>query len=151
MLKAWRIGDPDGAYPIFDGYGSTLYPGRWNKQYIAMIYASLSYSTAMLEKLVHGSGSMPPNQHFIEILIPDNVTYEVVTKDVLPSWASEDGAASKDWGARWILEKRSLLLIVPSIVAREEQNILINPAHEEFGKLTTTFARPVWWDRRLFD
>ena len=39
-----------------------------------MIYASQHYSTAMLEKLVRASGELPPNQHFIEITIPNGVT-----------------------------------------------------------------------------
>jgi RES domain-containing protein len=28
VLAAYRIGDPDGAYPIFDATGSKLSPGR---------------------------------------------------------------------------------------------------------------------------
>ncbi len=40
----------------------------------------------MLEKLVHGSRSLPPNQHFIEITIPNGVSYEVVTPATLPGW-----------------------------------------------------------------
>jgi RES domain-containing protein len=33
-----------------------------------MIYSSQHYSTAMLEKLVNGSGHLPPNQHYIEMI-----------------------------------------------------------------------------------
>ena len=40
VLTAWRIGDPDGAHPIFDPIGSKLYPGRWNTADSPMIYAS---------------------------------------------------------------------------------------------------------------
>jgi hypothetical protein len=32
----------------------------------------------MLEKLVHGSGVLPANQHFIEIAIPNGVSYEML-------------------------------------------------------------------------
>jgi RES domain-containing protein len=39
---------------------------------------------------------------------------------------------------------------VPSVVARVESNILINPAHHEFRHVTTTLHEPVFWDRRLF-
>jgi RES domain-containing protein len=42
-----------------------------------MIYASEHFSTALLEKLVHGSGRLPPNQHYVEITIPPGVTYEM--------------------------------------------------------------------------
>ncbi len=40
VLKAYRIGDPNGVYPIFDAAGSRLFPGRWNTPASPMIYAS---------------------------------------------------------------------------------------------------------------
>ena len=70
VLTAYRIGDPAGLYPIFDATGSKLWPGRWNTAASPVIYASEHYSTAMLEKLVHGNGRMPPNQHWISLTIP---------------------------------------------------------------------------------
>lgn len=150
MLKCYRIGDPDGAYPIFDATGSKSYPGRWNTSACPMIYASEHYSTAMLEKLVHGSGRLPPNQHYIEITIPNGVTYEVLNAAALPDWYLETGAASKPFGDAWRKSKRSLILIVPSVVARIESNILINPEHSEFPRIATSLQQPVWWDKRLF-
>ncbi|MGB8107122.1 MAG: RES domain-containing protein, partial [Pseudolabrys sp.] len=89
VLTCYRIGDPAGAYPIFDATGSTLYPGRWNTPASPMIYASEHYSTAMLEKLVHGSGQLPPNQHFIEITIANGATYEMLDTAALPDWYAE--------------------------------------------------------------
>jgi len=115
-----------------------------------MIYTSEHYSTAMLEKLVHGSGDLPPNQHFIEITIPNGVTYESLNPAHLPSWADAACTSSKAYGEAWQIEKRSLLLIVPSVVARLERNILINPEHPEFPKLRASLHQPVWWDARLY-
>lgn len=149
-LSAYRIGDPNGRYPIFDDVGSTIAPGRWNTPTSPVIYAGEHYSTAMLEKLVHANGLMPPNQHFIEIAIPIGVSYEVVTKDRLPGWDSPEPAASRAFGAEWIHQRRSAVLLVPSFVARIEQNILINKAHEDAGVITYGLATPIWWDSRLF-
>ncbi|HTR17668.1 MAG TPA: RES domain-containing protein [Acetobacteraceae bacterium] len=150
VLTAYRIGDPNGAHPIFDATGSKLYPGRWNMAASPMIYASEHYSTAMLEKLVHGSGSLPPNQHFIEITIPNGIAYELVDPAHLPGWDAPAGAVSKAFGAAWQRSRRSLLLIVPSVVARMEHNFLFNPEHPEFPRITHGLHRPVWWDNRLF-
>jgi RES domain-containing protein len=150
VLTCYRIGDPDGAYPIFDATGSMLYPGRWNTPASPMIYASEHYSTAMLEKLVHGSGRLPPNQHFIEITIPNGVSYEMLSTAALPDWHVENAIPSKAYGDDWEQGKRSLILIVPSIVARIEKNILINPKHSEFLKINTSLHQPVWWAKRLF-
>ena len=150
VLTAYRIGDPNGLHPIFDATGSTLYPGRWNTVTSPMIYASEHYSTAMLEKLVHGSGALPPNQHFITITIPNGIAYEMVDPAHLPGWDDAICSASKPFGAAWQQTRRSLLLIVPSIVARMEHNFLLNPEHAEFPQITHSLHRPVWWDSRLF-
>ena len=115
-----------------------------------MIYASEHYSTAMLEKLVHGGGRIPPNQHFIIITIPNGLDYEMLDTAVLPDWHAESQIASKNYGNEWQRKKRSLILIVPSVVARHEKNILINPEHPQFGKINTSLHQPVWWDKRLF-
>lgn len=150
ILTGYRIGDPEGLYPIFDPRGSTIAPGRWNDSTTPGIYCSEHYSTAMLEKLVHGNGRLPPNQHFVEITIPNGASYEVVTADRLPDWASADVTAARAYGVAWLRERRSLLLIVPCVVARIERNLLLNPAHPEFPSVAASLHRPVWWDSRLF-
>lgn len=150
VLTCFRIGDPDGRHPIFDATGSTLFPGRWNTTGTPVLYTSEHYATAMLEKLVHGSGRLPPNQHFIEITIPNGVSYEVLEPARLPGWDEPGCLPSSGYGAAWQRERRSLLLIVPSLVARMERNLLLNPEHPEFGRVTCGLHRPVWWDARLF-
>lgn len=150
VLTCYRIGDPRGAYPIFDSKGSTINPGRWNTSASPILYTSEHYSTAVLEKLVRGSGQLPPNQHYITITIPSGISYEMLDPAALPDWYLETGAASKPYGESWQQQRRSLLLIVPSVVARVESNFLLNPQHPEFGKVTPSLHRPVWWDRRLF-
>ncbi|ABI55848.1 RES family NAD+ phosphorylase [Alkalilimnicola ehrlichii MLHE-1] len=149
-LTAYRIGDPTGEFPIFDATGSTRHPGRWNDAETPVIYAGEHYSTAMLEKLAHADGLMPPDQHFIQITLPRGLSYEMVTKDHLPDWAAPDCVAAREYGVRWVAEQRSVVLFVPSFVARVEHNVLINPEHREFGKIETSIPHPVWWDRRLF-
>ncbi|SDA87556.1 RES family NAD+ phosphorylase [Sinorhizobium sp. NFACC03] len=149
-LSAYRIGDPNGAYPIFDATGSTIAPGRWNTPGTPVIYTSEHYSTAVLEKLVHGSGRLPPNQHYVQVTIPRGLTYEVFSTAAVPGWDSMPAVASKEFAEAWCLQKRSAVLIVPSVVARLDQNIIINPAHPGFASITVSLHQPVYWDRRLF-
>ena len=91
VLKCYRIGDPDGAFPIYDAEGARLYPGRWNTHTSPVIYTSEHYSTALLEKLVHANLVMPANQHFIEITIPNGVSYEIFQTAAHPGWDSRNG------------------------------------------------------------
>jgi RES domain-containing protein len=149
-LVCFRIGDPQGEFPIWDARGSALSPGRWNTAAAPVIYAGEHYSTAMLEKLARGRGQMPPNQHYISITVPKGTTFEVVTKDHLPGWDTLGPNVSREFGAQWARDERSAILLVPSYVARIERNVVINPAHADAAGIETSLPEPVWWDERLF-
>ncbi len=125
--------------------------GRWHEKGQEVIYTSEHYSLAMLEKLAHYSGVLPPNQHLIEITLPARTSYQVVTKDTLPDWHKRDGRVARAFGSAWLQSGRSAVLIVPSRVAREERNVLINPRHADANAISHGLETPVWWDERLFD
>jgi RES domain-containing protein len=57
---------------------------------------------------------------------------------------------AKVFGEAWQQSHRSLLLIVPSVVARMERNVLINDSHADVRRITSSLHQPIWWDRRLF-
>ncbi len=149
-LTAFRIGDPNGEYPIWDDGGARQAYGRWHEAGSGVIYASEHYSTAMLEKLVHYEGEMPPNQHFIEITVPAGTAYEVANPDLIEGWAASGGEAARTFGRSWYAEQRSAILLVPSVVARMERNIIFNTGHEDFARIATGLQTPIWWDDRLF-
>jgi RES domain-containing protein len=149
-VELYRIGDPRGVHKIFSGEGAARAEGRWHEKGQEVIYASEHFSTALLEKLAHFNGILPGGQHFIKISVPAGTTYEMATKDTLPDWHLADGTAARTFGAAWIKECRSCLLFVPSVVAREERNVLINPAHDDFKTLAPGLETPVHWDKRLF-
>ena len=115
VLTCYRIGDPDGAFPIYDAEGARLYPGRWNTRTSPIIYTSEHYSTAMLEKLVHANLILPANQHSIAITIPNGISYEVFQTAAHPGWDLRNEEVCKTFGQDWYERKRSALLIVPSI------------------------------------
>ena len=149
-LLVYRIGDPTGRYPIYDPTGAQLFPGRWNTAAAPIIYASRHLSTAMLEMLAHGNGQIPARQYFIEISIPAGVTYEVFSADHHPDWHREDTVVASAFGAAWYDQMRSAVLFVPSLVARIEQNVLINPKHPDAARIRPGLHQPLWWDKRLF-
>jgi len=147
-FRAWRIAD--NRHPIYDGTGAMVWGARWNSPGHAVIYASASYACAMLERLVHaGIGSIPKNQHAITIDIPAIDIEEITTADV-PGWDLPDGSASRAYGDGWLREKRTAVLVVPSVVARAECNVLLNPTHPDFRRIKRAPPEPVVWDRRLF-
>lgn len=146
----YRIGDPAGRFPIFDPGGSRLASGRWHVAPAPVIYGSERFSTALLEKLAHGSGRLPPNQHYVEIVLPAGISYEVFQPASHPGWNAADCVVARAFGSAWLADARSLLLFVPSVLAPLDANILINPAHPEFARLKAGLNVPVHWDARLF-
>ncbi|KAA9010830.1 RES domain-containing protein [Sphingobium limneticum] len=150
ILTAYRIGDPDGVHPIYDSEGARLYQGRWNMPASPIIYTSEHYSTAMLEKLVHASSVLPPNQHHIRIIIPNGTSYEIFQTAAHPGWDGKDEGLCKAFGQIWYEGRRSAILLVSSMVARVERNILINPTHPDARGISHDLPKPVWWDERLY-
>lgn len=148
-LGCYRIGDPEGEWPIFSGEGASLHPGRWNDRGQAAVYASLCYSTGLLEMLARSS-VMPPGQHYIEIGLPAGTSYEELNEARLPGWADSSQSQARAFGARWYRERRSAILIVPSVVARVDRNVVINSEHPDFRRIRAGREIPVWWDERLF-
>ncbi len=147
-LRAYRIADR--RHPIFDGSGARIFGARWNSPGREVIYASASYGCAMLERLVHaGIGAVPRNQASVLIEIP-NIAIEEVGEDDVPGWDRADFIASRTCGDLWMAEKRSAVLLVPSIVARGDHNVLINPAHPDYRKIRCGNPERVIWDERLF-
>lgn len=149
VYKSYRIGDPDGIYPIYDPTGARLYPGRWNTAESPVIYTSVNYSTALIEKLVH-SRVLPANQHYIEITMPNGTSYETFQGAAHPGWDGQSDALCKAFGEQWYIEGRSALLFVPSFPARIDLNVLINPTHPDAAGIRHGLAFPIWWDGRLY-
>jgi RES domain-containing protein len=149
-LVAYRIADK--RHTIFDGIGASLYGARWNSPGYPVIYAASTFAGAMLEKLAQ-SGRMsdiPKSQQFIKITIPKDVQIEEIEANDLPDWNLPGSMERKQYGDTWLQEKRTAILIMPSAVTLEEKNILINPMHAAFKKITASQPKDIIWDSRLF-
>lgn len=152
---AWRIAADTRRYTADDlsGAGAKKDGGRWNEKGEAVVYASESRALACLETLVHLGDAIPFNRFLVRIDIPDEVWVNAVAlpHDKLPvGWdALPEGKVSVDIGSNWLEGGSSCLLLVPSIVVAEEQNILINPAHFDHRLLAATKVRRWDYDPRL--
>jgi RES domain-containing protein len=148
--SAWRIAD--GRFEPFSAVGASLVGGRWNSPGLGVIYASQSFAGAMLECLAHaGIGRVPKTFVSIQIHVPNSLTVETHDDRSLPrGWDHRDQHASRLFGDQWLAERRSAVLRVPSVVARQENNVLFNPLHPQFRRLVVAAPEAVVWDARLF-
>jgi RES domain-containing protein len=128
--------------------GPFLVGGRWNSTGVRVVYGSLSYACAMLEILVHlNSDHLPSTFVDVSLELPDSLPVETA---VLPDAWREHPGLTADIGDEWVMSLRTVGLLVPSFVAKNEINVLINPAHPDFSKVVASAPSPVSWDGRLF-
>lgn len=148
-ITAYRIGDS--RFPLFDGKGAYINGARWNSPGRLAIYGSLTHGTAMLEILAHSNiGKVPKNHKMIQITIPDTVLVECADPTTITGWDDRSQTVSRLFGDQWLDEERSVALIIPSIIAPHDQNIVINPMHPDIKKISYSAPEEVKWDERLF-
>lgn len=87
----------------------------------------------------------------VEIAIAASVSVEQYDESSLPvGWDHADPHVARAFGDSWIREKRTAVLLVPSVVARRELNVLMDPRHTDFKEIMAESPEPVVWDERLF-
>jgi len=73
---------------------------------------------------------------------------ELSANDLSEQWTTDE-TETRTLGDKWLASKRTPLLRVPSAVAPETFNVLLNSAHEEAGRLRIISHREYPWDLRL--
>jgi RES domain-containing protein len=134
------------------GLGARDHGGRWNRAGTAVIYAGSTIAIAALERFVHLAGVVPSDLVLVRVDLPNGSSEETPELSDFPKdWALlPPSPASMNYGTRWARDQRSLVLYVPSVLVREERNVVINPVHSEFAAVTMTIERPFRYDARMF-
>jgi RES domain-containing protein len=145
--RAFRIADR--RHPIFDGTGAFLKGARWNSPGRPVIYAAETFAGALLEMLVHTRiGRIPRTHAAVEIAIPPDVSIEYCHPEQVDFLSAE---AARAFGDAWHHQRRSLILVVPSVAASGRgRNVLINADHSQLGVLRVSEPFEIVWDARLF-
>ena len=125
--------------------------GRWNSKGVAVLYCATSESLAMLELRVHSPHPHPRTRWRFAIEVPDDALTLVSAAELPRGWdALPAGAASKRIGDAWVAANSTLGLLVPSVVASEEKNVVLNPTHPRFQQVHVLSKRRVMLDKRLY-
>ena len=125
---------------------------RWNPNDIEMIYTASSRSLACLENVVHRNQiGLTMAFNIMTIKIPDNIGIShIKITDLPPDWQNfNQMPLTQSIGEKWITEKKSAILAVPSSIIDEEINYLINPRHDDFKKIKLVKTMPFAFDQRI--
>jgi RES domain-containing protein len=151
-MKVYRLSRSAFANDL-SGKGSSLKGARWNSIGIEMIYTSESRALAMAEVMVHISMAMLPHDYRMVILnIPDDLDIQLVSIEELPpNWNVFPYLSSTQMkGDSFVRENRVPVLRVPSAVVPGDFNLLLNPHHPEFRKITIIQIEKFPFDTRVF-
>jgi RES domain-containing protein len=131
--------------------GARRYGGRWNSKGVAVLYCATSESLAMLELRVHSPHPYPRTRWRFAIEVPDDALTSVAVEELPRGWDNlPAGPASKRFGDAWAAVSSSLGLLVPSVVASEEKNLMLNPLHPRFQEVRVLSKQRVVLDKRLY-
>lgn len=152
MIRAWRLArrahsDPP-ATVAFNGRGAELFGNRWNPVGLPAAYASQSRALAALEYLVHLDRDLVPDDLVFSAVDFDDADIETA---IAPrGWDVAGSPSAVAFGERWLRERRSIILAVPSVMVHEELNFVINPQHPRFSVLSISPMRERFtYDARL--
>lgn len=137
----------------FDGEGAYRYGGRWSSPGTRLSYASEHQSLAMLEYFVHLDKDDPPTDLvLVTAEVPHGLAWDQIDVDELPrNW--RDPAAPPQLarlGDEFAQRRDHCLLLVPSVLTRDESNVLINPDHPDFRRIVVREPEPLAYDPRMF-
>lgn len=155
-VHLWRVATdtPGWTAEELSGKGAASKGARWNQPGELATYAATLIALAAWETRAHfGRGApLPWNRFLVRIDVPDDIwgAREVLVRPPPVGWdAIPEGIVSRNVGSGWLKSKRSVLLVVPSVIIDEEDNVMINPAHPGSGRIMAVKVRRFVYDHRV--
>lgn len=152
-MEVFRLSREKFASPL-SGKGSAIKGARWNSIGIELIYTANNRSLAMAEVAVHFTlATLPSDYLMLTINIPDDIEGQLVKEVNLPKdWKDfPHPVSTQKIGDQFVSENKYCLLIVPSVVTKGDYNVLINPNHKEFSRISITKLEKFPFDKRIFE
>ena len=152
-MRVWRIARERFLETAYTGEGAWLYAGRWNPIRTRMVYTSTSLALAAVELFVNLEPRDAP-EDLVAVSatwLDGEVSIETVPVEALPpDWRALEHRELRAMGAAWITARRFAAWMVPSAAVEGEWNVLLNPAHPDFAKITLAEPRSFRFDPRMF-
>ena len=120
-------------------------PGRWNSEGVVMVYTAEHAALAALEILAGWELYASLQGYSLY-----RCTFgEALVEDVPAELDIYDKGETRAYGDAWVRERRSVAIRVPSVVAPESFNALLNPDHRDFQKVMLELLGPFNFEDRV--
>ncbi len=107
----------------------------------------------MLEYFVHIDTDDPPGDLVLAVAeVPDDLTREEIKVNELPATWRNAAAAPElaKFGDEFAQISFHSLLLAPSVLSSSESNLLINPEHPDYNRISVLGLEPLSYDPRMF-
>jgi len=150
-MNVFRITRYNSRTPSFSGDGAKLFNGRYNPLGTPVVYTSDHSASAMLEILVHLN-------KYAQLVKIQHYYYRVAVEDAQIQDLSEIRISKKNpvlteneqLGLEWVKAAQKPFLRVPSALAPEAWNLILNPMFPNWeNTCTIEGAFPVTFDSRF--
>jgi RES domain-containing protein len=151
MASAWRIVRASRANTAFTGEGPGRYGGRWNSPGVHVVYVSEHQSTAAFEVFANRVPFILGEKYkAFQLQWPDSLTEILPVKKLPGTWRiSPPPQETQVIGDRWVRERRSAVLALPSAISPADTNFLLNPKHPDFKRIRVALPINFDFDPRL--
>jgi RES domain-containing protein len=150
-MEVWRLFPKRFRDSAFSGVGGLYAASRWGRQGVAMVYTATSPALAVLEFFVNLEPNEAPSDLLLaEALVPDGLAEVLDLRRLHRNWRTLDSLQCRRLGSEWALSGRSVALKVPSAAVAGDWNVLLNPRHADFNRVTIVAVKPFRYDPRMF-
>jgi RES domain-containing protein len=148
MRTLWRISN----YVDLGGWGGRKFSSRWTSLGRRVVYFAESPTAALVETLVHlevDSEDIPDSYTLLKISVPDDLAVKSLDPPVGTDW-KQNLDFTRRLGDAWLASKETPLVRVPSVIAPQTWNYLLNPEHPDAKQVAVAEVIRERFDNRLF-
>lgn len=123
--------------------------GRWHHKGQPVVYLADSPASALLEVCVHTAANDIPRMFtLLRVEAPESTTMSVRAADLPEDWPERQDV-TRSLGTKWLRQRKSVLMRVPSALVPETENFVFNPLHPDAVQFRVSDLFPYPFDARL--
>jgi RES domain-containing protein len=150
MTTLWRISN----YLDLSGEGALGTSGRWHTEGRLVVYLADCPAGALLERIVHlmdrnQDGILPQFYQLLKVAVPDELAMKPLNTIAPVDW-KEHIEFTRAIGDAWLASMETPLARVPSVIAPQTWNYILNPEHPDAKQVVVAEVIKERFDNRLF-